>query len=156
MKQPIVFAYWVNNQLMGFRADTFGTISTNLPKIYHYSKEQVNTVIDNTNYLVLNLGGSGLIDSINKNTTVIGREGGEVKKDFIRERLSQNELLIRSWGDFELRVHPFIDYEWHDHEVGGEIIKYPSYPEKWKVEAEIKSLRDAIEVHKFKTLDNEN
>lgn len=53
--KSIVFAYWVNGELKGFRADTFGTI-LKYPKIYGYSKDQIEVVLNSTRDM---LNGSG-------------------------------------------------------------------------------------------------
>lgn len=50
MKQAIVFAFYKNNQLLGYRLDTVGSIGFEYPKIYHYSPEQVQTVLENIQY----------------------------------------------------------------------------------------------------------
>lgn len=56
---PIAFAYYKDGKLIGYRADTAGTISKTSPKIYHYSKKQVETVLENIEYNVKNSKGIG-------------------------------------------------------------------------------------------------
>ena len=58
-KQSIVFAFYKNDQLLGYRLDTIGSIGMKDPKIYTYSKEQVQTVLGNINYNVKNSKGVG-------------------------------------------------------------------------------------------------
>lgn len=143
--KPIVFGYWLNGELMGFRADTFGSISKDTPKIYYYSEDQVETVVSNTKDM-LNKAGTSLFKMLAaKNTIMLSLNGGEVSKDSLVEEIESTEDTVRKWGTFVLKVHPFIDYEEGFH-----------YPERWKVEAEIKSLQEAIEVYTFTTLTNEN
>ncbi len=144
-KQSIVFAYWKDGQLMGFRADTFGTIHKH-PKIYTYSEEQVQIVLDNTKYSCNSAGTAFMKMLADKGAQVInGNTGEEVEDDFLVSHVSKTEKQLIEWGDFELRVHPFIDME-----------DSYMYPELWKVDAEINNLKDAIGIHKFKVLKDGN
>jgi hypothetical protein len=45
--KAIVFAIYKNDRLIGYRQDTCGTIGTDVAKIYHYSKNQVEVVLSN-------------------------------------------------------------------------------------------------------------
>jgi hypothetical protein len=96
---PIVFAYWKGEELMGFRADTFGTISMTHPKIYSFSQEQVETVINNTRSS-LNWSGSNFMKLL---------ESKGYNDQPIFEHTSNTERTLRSWKEFEVRVHPFIE-----------------------------------------------
>lgn len=59
-KQPIVFAFYRNGRLVGYRQDTIGSIGMEYPKIYSaYSKEQVETVLKNIEHNVKNPSGFG-------------------------------------------------------------------------------------------------
>lgn len=131
-KLPIVFAYWKDDELMGFRADTFGTISMNQPKIYSYSEAQVATVLKNTRDTISNAG-SHFMKVLEKN--------GFVGNEHVAHSLSTEDTL-RSWGKFELRVHPFIDRE-------------TAYDELL-LKVAIDNLKAPIEIHKFQVLANEN
>jgi hypothetical protein len=140
-KQSIVFAFWVNGTLKGFRQDTFNTIGMDWAKIYTYSPSQVETVLD------------GIKSGLNKTGTslmkfLMGNEKyhfANTEADQVLEQMSSTEDEMRSWGEFEVRVHPFIDRE-EDY----------TYPEKWKIQAEINNLREAIETYRFKIIENEN
>jgi hypothetical protein len=140
-KQFIVFAYWVKGELKGFRADTFNTITQDWAKIYQYSPRQVEIVLDSVK------------NGMNKQGTAFMRMlVGNDRFKFVNadpkdalDQVSSTESQLREWGEFELRVHPFIGYD-----------EGYQYPERWKIKTEIASLRDAIEVHKFKIIENEN
>lgn len=47
MRQSILFAIYKNNEFQGFRQDTFGTIGKDYGKIYMYSPEQIEIVLNN-------------------------------------------------------------------------------------------------------------
>lgn len=140
-KQPIVFAFWKNNKLQGFRADTFNTITQDFAKIYHYSPRQVQVVLDNVKSGCNNVG-TRLMKRL---TGIEGIEFANGDSNDAVDHLSATEKKMREWGEFEVRVHPFIGLE-----------EGYTYPEKWKIQAEIANLQDAIEVHKFKVVENEN
>lgn len=129
---PIVFAYWKDDKLMGFRADTFGTISMEYPKIYSYSREQVDTVINNTRHTISNTD-SHFMKFLEKK--------GFVGNEHVAHTLTTEDTL-RSWGKFELRVHPFIDRN----SASDDILR----------KVAIDNLKAPIEIHKFQVLDNEN
>lgn len=139
--QSIVFAFWVKDELKGFRADTFNTITKDWAKIYTYSPNQVRIVLDGVKSACNRDGTQFMKKLMNLENVYFANADPNVAVDQISE--SENEL--RGWGEFEVRVHPFLDRD----ETG-------SYPEKWKIQAAIASLEDAIEVHKFKVVDNEN
>ncbi len=138
MKKSIVFAYWKDNQLLGFRQDTFNTIGES-PKIYTYSKEQVETVLNNVKGGCNKAGTSFMKTLFNQENVVCNQ------KEDAFSLVSSTEKKFREWGEFEVRVHPFLDRD-----------ENYNYPEKWKMDVEIKNLQDAIEVHKFKIMENEN
>jgi hypothetical protein len=127
---PIVFAYWKDDTLMGFRADTFGTISMTQPKIYNYSPEQIETVMTNTRG-TLNMQDSDLMKMIEE-------KGYSNQPLFAFARKTENTL--RSWKTFELRVHPFIQ---------------PNYDEIL-LKVAIDNLKPAIESRTFSIVNNEN
>jgi len=141
LKQPIVFAFLKDNKLQVFRADTFNTITQDFAKIYHYSPSQVEIVLNNVRNGCNNMG-TNLMKFLAGKENIQFANGD--KNDAI-DHLSATEKKMRRWGEFEVRVHPFIGYE-EDY----------TYPEKWKIQAEIANLQDAIEIHKFKVIDNEN
>lgn len=146
MEQPIVFAYYVNGELMGFRADSFGSLSMKRPKIYHYTENQVNIIKDNTKH-ELSKGGTSLMKFLfeKKSFTPMNMEGEILESSSIVSQVEKMEDEKRNWGEFELRIIPFIGYE-----VDWE------YPEQWKIDAEIANLKEPLEIHKFTTLKDEN
>lgn len=136
--QSIVFAIWKDNTLIGFRSDTFNTITDNQPKIYTYSKEQIDTVLEGIKQ-TLNRVGTSFAKIIKESGIETNVEGDLIK------HISEHERNLIELKEFEVRVHPFIDKEdiWTN-------------PEQWKIDSEIANLKEAIEVHKFKVLDFSN
>lgn len=57
--QSIAFAFYKGNTLIGYRLDSMGSVGMGGAKIYTYSKEQVNTVLKNIDYVVKNGSGIG-------------------------------------------------------------------------------------------------
>jgi hypothetical protein len=140
-KQYIVFAYWVNGELKGFRADTFNTITQDWAKIYKYSREQVDTVLNNVKS-GCNRSGTAFMKTLTGSDKFMF---ANADPNDALDQITQTENTLREWGEFEIRVHPFLplENEW-------------DYPENWKIKAEIANLKEAIEVHKFKILEHEN
>lgn len=145
--QFIVFAYWKNGELKGFRSDTFGTISKNNPKIYKYSQNQVDIVLKGTKSSLNNAGQSFFkqLFAITGTDPVVVNSQGEIQNVDIVGEISKTEQTLRGWEQFELKVHPFIGYDenW-------------VYPEQWKIDAEIANLKDPIESHTFMVMKYEN
>lgn len=143
--QTIVFAYWKDNEFKGFRADTFNTISQTQPKIYTYSRQQVDTVIVNIREGCSRMGTSFAKILAGKN--LVSSEGNAIDGDELVSHLSKTEQTFRDWNEFEVRVHPFVSRE-----------EFYSLGEgdEWKKDKILKELEPAIEVHKFKIVENEN
>jgi hypothetical protein len=139
--QSIVFAFWVNSELKGFRADTFNTITQDRAKIYTYTPQQVKIVLDGVRS-ACNRDGTRFMKKLMNisNVNFVNADPNDAV-----DQISSSENTLREWREFEVRVHPFLDKD----ETG-------SYPERWKIQAAIASLEDAIEVHKFMIVDNEN
>jgi len=127
---PIVFAYWKDDELMGFRADTFGTISMTQPKIYTFSQGQVETVINNTRSN-LNWSGSKFMKHLEENAYT---------NEPLFRFMNQTEQTMRSWKNFEVRVHPFIE------RTSDELL----------VKVAIDNLKPHIQAFKFFIPDHEN
>ena len=88
-KQSIVFAFYKNGKLVGYRQDTIGSIGMEYPKIYStYSKEQVETVLKNIEHNV-------------KDSTGFGKALGI---DVVAEREQQVHELLQDQKAFEVRV----------------------------------------------------
>ena len=70
--KAIAFAFYKNNELIGYRLDTVGSIRLDPPKIYHYSKEQVEIVLNNINHNVISPEGFGeLLKKINGDAPIV-------------------------------------------------------------------------------------
>jgi len=138
-----VFATFVNGELKGFRADTFGTLSLKHPKIYGYSPSQVETIKKNVK-LELNKAGTSFMKTLLgiKGATPMNAEEQLLDGGAIIEQVEKAEDERRSWGEIELRVYeiPF---------------GYDEY-EEWKMEAFNNNLPEPLETHKFTTIENEN
>lgn len=143
--QPIVFAYYKDDVFKGFRADTFNTISEEYPKIYNYSKEQVDIVKTNVQQ-GCNKVGTGFAKLL-KDKMLVSTSGNSVDGDELVEHLSKTEKTFQEWREFELRVLPFVSREeWYELGEGDE----------WKKKEIISNLKPAIEIIKFKIVDNPN
>jgi len=146
MEQPIVFAYWKDDEFKGFRADTFNTISKKSPKIYLYTKKQVEIVINNVKSGCNQAGTKFMKELLNSKATVINTTGEDLN-DLLVGHLSRTEQKFREWKTFELRVHPFTSpEEFYSLREGDE----------WKLNKYLTELEPALEVHKFQILENEN
>jgi hypothetical protein len=129
---PIVFAFWKDDELLGFRADTFGTISMTQPKVYNYSPQQVETVMDNIKGS-LNMRDSAAMKRI--------EEMGYVDEVLaISDFVLNSERTMRAWNQFEVRVHPFIE------PIEDEVL----------MKIAIENLKAPIEIRKFTISNNEN
>lgn len=136
--ESIVFAFYKNESLIGYRLDTVGSIGFKYPKIYTYSKEQVNTVLDNISYVVLNKKGFGEALGI----------------DFLKERESQTHEMLQDKKAFEVRVLRSPGYpvekvfDVKKAEMVEEIVfHYPKEEmDKW---LENPNLHEVIETHSF-------
>jgi len=143
-KQSIIFGYYVNGTLKGFRKDTFGNLSMNHPKIYIYSKEQIDAIKENVK-IELSWGGSSFIKSLSNDVQLVNYEGNPVDVSGTIDNLHSSEEEKRNWGEFELRVIPFISKE-----------DTFTYPEQWKIDAALASLENPLEIHKFMVPKDEN
>lgn len=142
-KQAIAFAFYKNGELMGYRQDTVGTIGMH-PKIYTYSKEQVDIVLSNVNSNIKNPDGFGkALASVlgkSKETTILSNA----------ERNVHNKL--QEAKAFEVRVVKAPAYEYTEYysEAAGKMIKYPVHP-KEAIDEWIKTPEnhEVIETHYF-------
>jgi hypothetical protein len=135
-KKNVIFGYFVNNEFMGARSDSFGHISKQFPKIYTYSPEQVEIIKKNVKE-ELSHSGSGFLDLL------FGKD------EEITQELKASEDEKRKWGEFEIRVieFPISREEWYDMCTPGE---------EYKRKGILDNLGEILEIHKFKTLTNEN
>lgn len=136
MKQAIVFAFYKNDQLLGYRLDTVGSIGFENPKIYHYSTEQVQTVLDNIQY---NITGTKSLGKALGVPALFERE--KAIKEFLREEKA-----------FEVRVIKCPDYirEKEFNVEKGEWVEplFGSYPlEEMKVWLRKQDEHEVIETH---------
>jgi len=148
-EQSIVFAFYKNDELIGYRQDTCGTIGLDFAKIYTYSKEQVATVLENINYNVQHKEGYGKAlenaykDKIDKNVT-----------DIISNAEEKVHYLLQDKKAFEVRVlkAPAYIYEKNFNIEKAEwvIDTFPQYPyeemERW---LQYPEQHECIEVHYF-------
>jgi len=103
MNQSIVFAHYKNNELLGYIADTFGTLLKDAAKIYTYSPEQVETVLKNINYT---LGEKK--ENLGEVLTKQGIEAVDMQGNSLNSFITQREEEIYKQGQdagaFEVRV----------------------------------------------------
>lgn len=84
----ILFAFYKNNNFIGWRQDTFGTIGKDGAKIYPYTEDQVKTVLNN---ISKNLDGPSSFGKL------LGVKIIEEAENKIYEEISKNQA-------FEVRV----------------------------------------------------
>lgn len=145
-EKSCVFALYRNGEFQGFRQDTFGTIGKDWGKIYGYSKEQVEIVIQGTEY---NLKGNTGLGKVLKKLGADPDLMDEISK-------KEEETFEKNYKDasFELRVleGPTPEYE---KEFNIEKAKYvtssfPSYDgEKLRELYSNPDSAEILEVHKF-------
>ncbi len=148
-EQPIVFAYYVKGEFKGWRADSFGTLDKKWPKIYTYSPEQVETIKKNTQQELCKTGTSFMKALLGMpNVAPMNLEGQALDTEVIIDQVSKGEEEKRAWGEFELRVVPFCSrQEWSEMSQEGE---------EYKKKAFLDNPQEPLEVHKFKTVNQEN
>lgn len=134
-KQSIVFGFYKDGKLKGFRQDTMGSIGA-YAKIYSYSEDQVNTVLQN----IFNN-----IEEVQKSTEdrvaeiVEEVENGNQVLTTVRNIFSKCSNQLKDLGEFEVRVLSC-----------PEKIDVFTYPDEAMLDWLSKPLPEPIEVHKFK------
>jgi hypothetical protein len=135
-KKNVVFGYFVNDKLQGYRSDSFGHISKEFPKIYTYSPEQMEIIKNNVKE-ELSHSGSEFLDLL------FGKD------EEITQELKASEDQKREWGEFEIRVleFPISREEWYDMCTPGE---------EYKRKGVLDNLGEVLEIFRFKTVEQEN
>lgn len=134
-EQSIVFAFYKNDTLIGYRLDTMGSIGMEYPKIYSYSKEQVETVIKNVLYNLMH-------------EEAFGKALG---CDRIAQREKETFDLLQGQKVFELRVLkcPSKEKEF-DIEKAEWVVNHFSYPaEEIAIWLQTPENHEIIETHYF-------
>lgn len=144
----IVFAFYKNDRLIGYRLDTIGTIGLEYPKIYTYSKEQVEIVLKNINHNVLSASGIG--------ETLMSKTNNPIAKLIMNREKEVNELL-NDEKVFEVRVLKCPDKIYETYfEVESATWKkdiWGEYPaEEIKTWLQYPEEHEVIETHYFSTL----
>jgi hydroxypyruvate isomerase len=128
--QPIIFSYWHKNKLQGYIADDFGTITQHKPKVFHDCDDDIDVVIETVQSVMCNK-----YSAMSKQLLVAGLIREEERHKMYESTL-RTQNTVRSWKNFEVKMHPFNT--------------------KALPEMELKNLQKAIEVYKFKVVENEN
>lgn len=135
-KQSIVFAFYKDGKLKGFRQDTFGRIGVT-PKIYTYSDDQVSVVLQNIFSNIDEVHKTAekrieeLAEEVNSNNgTVIAT---------MRSIFSKSSNQLSELGEFEVRVLPCPNK-----------IDAFTYPDESILEWLSNPMPETIETHKFK------
>jgi hypothetical protein len=103
--QAIAFAFYKHGKLIGYRQDTVGTIG-DIPKIYHYTEGQIDTVLKNIDFDV--------------------REGGV----FGKAMMHLNPTVAQVVADREAEVHQLLQ----DKKVFEvRVVECPDYPKEFDV-----------------------
>ena len=149
-KKSCVFAYFKDDEFLGFRMDTFGTLGKDWAKVYTYSPEQVEIIKKNTEQELSNGGTSFMKALFGMGGTPMNIEGDLLDKNSIIDQVSKGEQEKRQWGKFELRV-----LEWCPREEFYDAC-YPG--EEWKKNKIMEEFmkKEPLEIHKFQTIKNEN
>jgi hypothetical protein len=134
-KQSIVFAFYKDGKLKGFRQDTMGSVGAHA-KIYSYSEDQVRTVLTNIFHN---------IEEIQKTTEEKVKEIAESVEDgnqmvvALKSIFAKSSNQLKDFGEFEVRVLPCPSK-----------IDVFTYPDEAMLEWLSAPLPEPIEVHKFK------
>lgn len=140
-KQAIVFAFYKGDKLQGFRTDTLGSIGIS-PKIYHYSKEQVETVLKNVFYNCEEARKPFADEVTEAAQAAADGNGIAIMFASISKRTAK---MVKDLGEFEVRVLPCPDYGGNPQDPmtwvypTSDILEYLQHP-----------MPESIEVHKFK------
>lgn len=135
-KQSIVFAFYKDGKLKGFRQDTLGSVGVT-PKIYTYSDDQVNVVLQNifNNIEEVHKTAEKRIEEL---ADEVNNANGVVLAD-TRSIFNRSSNQLKEFGEFEVRVLPCPDK-----------IDLFTYPDQAILEWLSNPMPEAIETHKFK------
>jgi hypothetical protein len=107
-KPSIVFAFYdMDNNFIGFRQDTFGTIGKDYAKIYHYSESQVKTVLDNISGITKGVWEEAAHKLSEISDFSFGKE--------LQEHAKKNADMLRDYKAFRVKIIPCPDFdnEWN-------------------------------------------
>jgi hypothetical protein len=140
---PITFAFYKDDELVGYRQDTVGTIGDK-PKIYHYDADQVQSVLNNITHNVRDKR-PGIVDYIKNRSPKAGAVLGNTYKNI--------NTKLKNLITFEVRVLECPENEYYVEYMGEENteFKWPIYPKEamqaWMQLPEDE--RTVIETHYF-------
>ncbi len=99
MKKSIRFAYFGDNNFIGWYGDSFGSIVKTSPKIYGYSKEQIATIQGNLTYKMSKLKEESNIGSSNPAFAIIDNS------------LNRDKTNLLNYNEVELRIVECPEYD---------------------------------------------
>lgn len=142
--QSIVFAYYKGDKCLGYRQDTIGSIGMS-PKIYQYSKEQVEICLKNIRSNVDS--GEGFGKMIMK---ALGQEG-HPQLELVAQKEQEVYDDLQEARGFEVRVTKCPQYGMEfDVQTAEWRIDYGSYPrEEMQEWLKYPEIHEVIEVHPF-------
>lgn len=142
---PIVFAFYKDNKLYGYRQNTLGFISLKDPKIYHFSRDQVDKI--------LHLIESEMKDDVNRPLIEMvdfgSRRAGAIASNKLR---NSRKILTTFRHAFEVRVLESPEYHYIEEEIEhiNHVLRWPYYPQE-AVDEWLRRPKEhvAIETHFF-------
>ena len=128
-KQSIVFAHYKGDKLLGYRQDTFGTLGLDWAKVYGaYSKEQVDTVLDNIADALESDGKTGAILGIPE----LSAGEAAIRKSMVDARAFEVRVIAFPVSAFEKELNVETG-EWEENYVGilkEDVDKFIASPEE--------------------------
>ncbi len=145
-KQSIVFEHWKNGKFLGYRADTFGSLTKDWAKLYTYSENQVEIVL------------SGVRGNLQHNKPLMGEVlknigANPIIADLVSKRETEIYENAQKARAFEVRVvkAPSKVYErfFNVEKAEWEISPFGEYPENFKEWCNDYENHETIETHYF-------
>lgn len=151
--KSIVFAHYKNGELLGYRADTLGTLVRDFPKIYPYSKEQVDIVLRGI-HSTLGEKKPGLGELLEKMGAVVITSEGSCSPNIITQAEDKIYQDGQDAGAFEVRIlvcpDKIYEREFDVSSASWKISSWGQYPvEEMRVWLEHPENHEVIETHYF-------
>lgn len=136
----IVFGFYKDGGLIGYRQDTMGTIGKHAKLYSSHTKSQVDTVLENITYN-LKSPTSGLGSWIKERNPKMGA--------IFNNSMRQVNKTLTDAKAFEVRVLKAPAYEYTDQYLNEKLVKIPVYPQEamnsWKEQEK----HEVLETHLF-------
>jgi hypothetical protein len=106
MRKSICFAYFADGKFIGWYSDTFGSITSNTPKIYPYTEDMLKTIRINFSAKVAKAKGLAADDFQSKAASIIASQnplGGRL--------MTEHKSPLDGYADVELRIVECPEYD---------------------------------------------